>query len=140
MVAVAGGRLIAVPFVRRGHVTKERLASAARDERQLADGRRAVAGRAHEARVLVVGDRKAADEELADEDAVHRPLVLFHIGGAHEEIAARNSSDVRRGRSAHRRSGAAVASAHGVWSHLKASQYSPGLQADRFTENGRVTP
>ena len=119
MPAVAGRRLIAMPLVGRGHVAEERLAPAARDERQLAHPWRTVAGRAHEARVLVVGDRKTADEKLADEHPVHRTLVFLRIGRAHEEVAARNARDVRRCRGAHRDSGAAVASARGVWCHLK---------------------
>ena len=104
MAAVAGGRLVVLPDVRRRHFPEQRIAFVAagggpggRDERQAGDRRRGMTRRAHKARVLVVGDGKAADEKLADVDAVDRALVLFGIGRAHEEFAGGDTGEIVAG-------------------------------------------
>jgi hypothetical protein len=43
-----------------------------------------------------VGDRKAANEKLADVDAVNRPFVFFGISGAHEKVAGGDSCQIWR--------------------------------------------
>src|SRR5215831_18323371 len=55
-----------------------------------------MSGRAHETRVLVLCDRKAADEKLAHEDPVNGPLVLVRVGRSHQEVAGRNPGEARR--------------------------------------------
>ena len=96
MAAVAGRRLTVVPDIGRGKLAERRFAIAAGDERKIADGRRRMAGRAYEPRVLVLRDGKTSDEKLADEDAMDGPLVLFCIGRAHEEIAGWDARQVWR--------------------------------------------
>ena len=46
-----------------------------------------MAGRLDEARVLVVGDSEAPDEELADEHPMDRAFVGRCVRGAHQEFA-----------------------------------------------------
>src|SRR5215510_2703421 len=52
---------------------------------------------ADEVRVLVVGDRKPADEKFAQPHTMHRPLVRLAVGGAPEELARRNPRQMRNG-------------------------------------------
>ena len=47
-----------------------------------------------EARVFVVGNRKAADEELAEVNAVNRTFVFLPVSRAHHEIARRNARQI----------------------------------------------
>ena len=42
---------------------------------------------------------KSADEEFADENAMHRPFVVFGVGRAHQKIAGGNAREVRQRRS-----------------------------------------
>src|SRR5262249_22696747 len=69
MAAVAGRRLAALPGVGQRELAKDLVAAAEGDEGKIANRRRRMGGGAHEPRVLVVGDREAPDEELADVDA-----------------------------------------------------------------------
>src|SRR5262249_43236461 len=48
------------------------------------------------------------DEELADEDAMHGPLVVLGIGSAHQKVSGGNASEVRQSRSAHRAEGESI--------------------------------
>lgn len=95
MAAVACGRLGAPPDIWRGQLLEE-LRSPDGDERQAANRGRWITGRADEPRVVVLRDRKSADEKLADVDPVYRTLILFSIRCAHQEIASGNSSEIGR--------------------------------------------
>ena len=78
MTAVAGGRLpVFPPDVGYSELLEDGVLAAGGDERQTANGGSRITCGTHEARVLAVGDRKAADEELADVHSVHRTLVLI---------------------------------------------------------------
>ena len=66
-----------------------------RSMRQSPNRGRRIAGRADEPRVFVVRHRKAADEELADVDAMDRALVFLGVRGAHQEIAGGNPSQIQ---------------------------------------------
>jgi hypothetical protein len=59
--------------------------------------RRRVSGRTDESSVLVLGDREAADIELANIDAVDGTLVLVNIGSAHQVLAGGNPGQIRLG-------------------------------------------
>src|SRR6185436_9254262 len=102
MTRLAGGRRFVAPDVRRGELTKRGFAIAAGDERQLPDPGCRPPGGADESRVVVVGDWKPRDEELADVDAMDGPLILLGVGRAHEKVAGRNARQIRRYRRAHR--------------------------------------
>src|SRR5262249_17822381 len=77
----------AFPGVRRGQLAELGVAIADRHERQAANRWRWVAGCAHEARVLVVRDRRPADVELADEHAMDGSFIVLCVRRTHEEIA-----------------------------------------------------
>ena len=97
MTAMAVGRRAIAPRVTRGQIA-EQFIVLARDERRFSHLRRLVARRADEARVLVLGDWKATNEEFAEMHAVHGTLVLSGVGGSHEEVASRNPRERWRGR------------------------------------------
>ena len=92
MAAMAVGRGAVAPGVPRGEVA-EQLVAAARDEGRFADVGRRITGGSHEARVLVLRDRKPSDEKFADVHAVGGPLVVVAVGAAHQEIASRNARE-----------------------------------------------
>jgi hypothetical protein len=54
-----------------------------------------MAGGPDEPGVLVMRDGKPSDEKLADVYAVNRPLVFLGIRGAHQEIASRDTRQIR---------------------------------------------
>jgi hypothetical protein len=85
-----------------GWLLEQGVAPGGGDERQPTDGRRRVAGRAHEARVLVVGHGKAADEELADVDAMDRAFVFLGVRRPHEEFAGGDTRQIWRRGGSHR--------------------------------------
>src|SRR5262249_11995697 len=67
------------------------------NQRKVSDAWCRMSRGADEVRVLVVGDRKSADEKLAQPHTMHRPLVRLAVAGAHEELARRNPRQVRNG-------------------------------------------
>ncbi len=61
-----------------------------------------MSGGADELRVVVVGDGKAADEKLADMDAMNGTFIDAAVGSSHQKIAGRNSREIRSGCKRHR--------------------------------------
>jgi hypothetical protein len=111
MAGATGRRIPVLPHIWLGEISKNSIAAAESDQRQTANGGRRIAGLTNEARVFVMGDREAADEELADENAMNGTLILFGIRRTHEKIAAGDARKVRRGRCRHRGTGAALTGA-----------------------------
>ena len=105
MTAMAGGRLVLFPHVRGRHLPEEAVAAAGGHERQAADRTRGLTGGAHEARVFIVRDRKAADEKLAHVDTMDRTFVFLGVRRAHEKFASGNARQIRRCRRCHRACG-----------------------------------
>jgi hypothetical protein len=54
-------------------------------------------GRPNKSRVLFIGDRRAADEELVDVDSMNRTFIGAGVGSSHEKISGWNSDQVRSG-------------------------------------------
>jgi hypothetical protein len=82
MVAALWRRVPLIPDVRFAGLAECALAfGAARlhHERQLVDRGSAMAGVAHEARVLRVGHRLHAEKEIVQVDAVHGPFVFLRV-------------------------------------------------------------
>src|SRR5258706_4260317 len=96
MAAVSGRRPFVFPDVRRRALAERGLTLAESDQRQVADDRGRIAGGLDKLLVFVVGDWKAADEELADVDAVNRTLVVFGVSGPHEKFTGRNPGQIWR--------------------------------------------
>ena len=95
MAAMPGGRPTVFPHVWRGALEEERFTAAERDQREFTNDGSRMAGRLDEARVLVVRDRKAPDEELADVDTVDWPFVFLRVGGPHQKVAGGDSCQIR---------------------------------------------
>src|SRR5665213_2419415 len=102
MAAMAGGRLAVRPDVGGGEFLEQPVASGGGNQRQPADIGRGMAGGSDKARVLVVGDGESPDEKFADVDAMDRAFIGVAVGGAHQEIAGRNSGEVWSGSKRHR--------------------------------------
>src|SRR5436189_112339 len=82
------GGVAVLPDVRRADLPERTLAlgpPGLHDQGQLVDGGRAVAGLAGEPRVVGVGHRLDAQEEVVDVNPVQRALILFGVLGPHEE-------------------------------------------------------
>jgi hypothetical protein len=78
-----------------------------------------MAGGPHELRVVVVSDREASDEELADVHAVNGAFVLLPVGSAHQEFAGRNAREIRRRGERHR---GVVRTRRGFFLHFSAKR------------------
>ena len=102
MTAVTSWWFALLPDVRLGEFPEQMVAAFRCDERQLANRRRAMPGGADKLRVVIVGDGKAADEKLADVDAMNGTFIDAAVGSSHEKIAGGNSRKVRSGCKRHR--------------------------------------
>jgi hypothetical protein len=87
MTAVTSWWFALLPDVRLGEFPEQMVAAFRCDERQLANRRRAMPGGADELRVGIVGDAKAADEKIADVDAMNGTFIDAAVGSSHEKIA-----------------------------------------------------
>src|SRR4029077_6880399 len=124
------------PDVGRRQFAEPGVPSAARDEREATDRRGRVSSRADKARVLVVSDRKTADEELVDEHSMDGPLVVLSVGRTHEEVAGGNARQIRRRRGGHDGIGGRDPSGPGCVHESPRSQYSQSPQSP-FREKKR---
>ena len=99
MIAALGRRVPLIPDVGSARLAERALAIGAaglHDQGQLVDRRRSVPGVADEPRVLGVGDRLNAQEEVVQVDPVGGTFVLFRILGAHEEFAGGDQREFGR--------------------------------------------
>ena len=93
MVGAAARRIEVGPHVRRAGLSKHTLAIGAADgddDRQLVDGRGAVAGGADELGIFAVGHRLHAEVEVVDLHAVHGTFVFLSVHRSHEKTATRH--------------------------------------------------
>ena len=94
-----------LPHVRCRRLPEGQFAIRAADldhDRNFVDGRGAVSGVVHEARVIRVGNGLDGEQEVIDVDAMYRPFVLLGIVRSHEVFAAWNERQFGRGIDAHR--------------------------------------
>ena len=100
MIRALGGRMSVLPDIRTSGLTEGSLALGAagfHDDRQLVDRRRAMTAVVHEARVVGVGDRLHAHQEVVDVHAMNRTFVFLGILRSHEEVAGGNQRELGRG-------------------------------------------